>query len=196
MSYKLKAVIVWIMHLLTWPFSISSWLVYKLFGSEEVFSFSAKLLSLVPGKLGQYLRTSFYCITLDECKYDLSVGFASFFAHPTARAGRSVVVGSFSIIGSADLGNNILVSSRVSIMSGKYQHDMEGGDESASKVNYQMIKIGDDTWLGESSLVMADIAGDSTVSAGSVVTKPMPAKTIAIGNPARFLKNEATVAIA
>ncbi|MCF6218080.1 MAG: hypothetical protein L3J62_08090 [Gammaproteobacteria bacterium] len=193
MSYKLKGVVVWLMHLLTWPLSISSWLIYKLFGSEEMFSFSAKLLSLVPGKIGQYLRTSFYCVTLTECKYDLVVGFASFFAHPTASAGRGVVIGSFSIIGSADLGNNILVSSRVSIMGGKYQHDMENEGNTTSQVNYKMIKIGNETWLGEGSLVMADIEGDSTVSAGSVVTKPMPAKTIAIGNPARFLKKEATV---
>ena len=193
MSYKLKAIIVWMMHLLTWPLSLSSWLVYRLFGSEEFFSFSAKLLSLVPGKLGQYLRTSFYCVTLDGCKYDLAVGFCSFFAHPTAKAGRCVVVGSFSIIGSAELGDNILVSSRVSIMGGKYQHDMENEENSSSNVNYQMVKIGNDTWLGEGSLVMANIEGDSTVSAGSVVTKPMPARTTAIGNPARFLKKEATV---
>jgi len=192
-SYKFKAVVVWLMHLLTWPFSLSSWLVYKLFGSEEVFGFSAKLLSLVPGRIGQYLRTSFYCVTLNECKYDLVVGFASFFAHPTASAGRDVVIGCFSIIGSAELGNHIFVSSRVSIMGGKNQHDMEKKEETPSQVNYEMIKIGDNTWLGEGSLVMANIEGDSTVSPGSVVTKPMPAKTIAIGNPARFLKKESTV---
>lgn len=193
MSYKLKAVIVWLMHLLTWPLSISSWLAYKLLGSEEVFSFSAKLLSLVPGKVGQYLRTSFYCVTLEECKYDLAVGFASFFAHPTARVGCEVVIGCFSIIGSADLGDKILVSSRVSIMGGKYQHNMDGKKEGASQVNYQTITIGNNTWLGEGCLVMANIEGDSTVSAGSVVTKPMPARMTAIGNPARFLKKESVV---
>jgi acetyltransferase-like isoleucine patch superfamily enzyme len=35
---------------------------------------------------------------------------------------------------------------------------------------------------------MADVGANCIVSAGSVVTKPMPAGMTAIGNPARFLK--------
>ena len=189
-SYKLKAIIVWIMHLVTWPFTIPSLIGYRVFGSEEIFGFSAKLLSLIPGKLGQYIRTSFYCQTLKECKYDLLVGFSSFFAHPTTKVGRRVGLGSFTVVGTADIGNNVLVGSKVSILSGKYQHQIGYSSDCDKEIRYEEVKIGDNTWLGEGSIIMADIAGDCVVSAGSVVTKPMPSSMIAIGNPARFLKRE------
>ena len=190
MSYELKGVIIWLMHLLTWPLSIPSLIGYKLFSSEELFSFSAKILSLIPGKLGQYLRTSFYCQTLVDCKYDLVIGFCSFFAHPTSEVGRHVVIGSFTIIGTAKIGDNISVGSRVSIISGKLQHKVDEVTGVISEGQYTKVNIGNSCWLGEGSIVMADIGEHSVVSAGSIVTKNMPDRRTAIGNPARFLKLE------
>ncbi len=184
-SYRTKTAIVCFMHFLTWPLFLPSIVMCKLFKSGGVFNFAAKLISLIPGKIGTYLRASFYCMTLSECKYDIAVGFASFFAYPTSKVGRQVVIGCFSIIGTADIGNNVFVSSRVSVMGGKYQHDTSTTD---TKVFYDKISIGDRSWLGEGSIVMCDLESDCTVSAGSVVTKPMPQGRTAIGNPARFLK--------
>lgn len=179
------------MHLLTWPFALASNIACKVLSSEEVFSFSAQLLSLVPGKLGQYIRTSFYCLTLKECKYDLMVGFCSFFAHPTARVGRKVGLGSFSVVGTAHIDDNVLISSRVSILSGKYQHGNPlEGTQSRNPIAYQTVRIRSGAWLGEGSIVMADIGRNCIVSSGSVVTKNMPDNNTAIGNPARFLKNK------
>jgi len=192
MRYTLKGVIVWFLHLFTWPFTVPSLIAYRFFGSEELFSTSAKLLSLIPGKLGQYIRTSFYCQTLTHCKYDLAVGFCSYFAHPTAIAGRHVGVGSFSIIGTVKLGNDVYISSRVSILSGKYQHGAGLGNKGvgSGNIKFQEITIGDRVWIGEGAIVMANIENDCIVSAGSVVTKLMPSNNTAIGNPARFLKRE------
>ena len=196
MRYALKGVVVWILHLVTWPLSLSSLLVYKLFSSEEVYIFCAQLLSLIPGIIGQYLRASFYCVTLEQCKYDLMVGFGSYFSHPTARIGRNVGTGSYTIIGTVSINDNVLISSRASILSGKYQHghginqDVESQLVSQDKLSYSRIQIGTHCWIGEGAIVMANIGSDSIVSAGSVVTKEMPANMIAIGNPARFLNRD------
>jgi len=188
--------VVWALHLVTWPFSLSSLIVYKLFASEGMFAFCSQLLSLIPGIIGQYLRTSFYCVTLEKCKYDLMVGFCSYFSHPTARVERNVELGSFTVVGTATIDNNVMISSRASILSGKYHHghglSSHSGNDTVThaKVNYTRVYIGTRSWIGEGAIVMANIGSDSIVSAGSVVTKDMPDKMIAIGNPARFLNRE------
>lgn len=179
------------MHLLTWPLALAANIRYKNSGSEYSYQFSAKLLSLIPGRTGQYLRCSFYKQTLVDSSYDLAVGFCSYFAHPTASAERGVTIGSYSIIGTARIGSNVLIASRVSILSGKYQH---GGGPGSDQLDtdkepyFQEVKIGSGSWLGEGAIIMADIGEKSVVSAGSVVTKAMPAEHTAVGNPARFIR--------
>jgi acetyltransferase-like isoleucine patch superfamily enzyme len=186
--YGLKRLLVWFFGLFLWPLGLASHVTYHWFGKEEVFSFSAKLLSLIPGRLGQYSRAAFYKMTLEECHYDLMVGFCSYFAHPTARVGRRVGTGSFSIIGTVDIDDEVMIASRVSVMSGKYQHlDQGAADRRTNSPIYERVKIGEGSWLGEGCIVMASIGSHCIVSAGSVVTKPMPSSTTAIGNPARFL---------
>lgn len=192
MRYRLKILMVWIAHLVTWPFAIPAILDYKIFKSERMFDFSAKLLSLAPGRLGQYLRTSYYMQTLSECHYDLYIGFASFFSHITATVGRDVKIGSFSIIGTAALGDHVVIGSRVSILSGKYQHGggKRGRDLKNNSLHFERVAIGENTWLGEGSVVMSNVGSDCIVSAGSVVTKPIPDGMTAVGNPARFMNFE------
>jgi maltose O-acetyltransferase len=43
-------------------------------------------------------------------------------------------------------------------------------------------------WLGAGCIVMADVGENSIVGAGSVVTKPIPPNSVAVGNPARVLR--------
>jgi acetyltransferase-like isoleucine patch superfamily enzyme len=191
--YQAKRLLTWLLMLGTWPLSLPSWIGYRLFGNEEMFDFSAKLLSLVPGKLGQYIRLSFYIVTLRECHYDLAVGFGSFFSHPQASVGRRVVIGAYSIIGTVDLEADVLIASRVSILSGKYQH---GGGlrqdvakaRDASGPHYDRIRVGRGCWIGEGAVVMASVGAQSIVSAGAVLAKPAPEEVVAVGNPARFIK--------
>ncbi len=190
MRYQVKAVTVWVAHLFTWPFWLPAMVAYRGFGSERLFDVSAKLLSLWPGRIGQFLRASFYMRTLKDCHYDLAVGFGSFFSHPEAEVGKGVGIGSFSIVGTARLGDGVMVASRVSVLSGKYQHGggRRGRDFRGNELRLEPVRVGDGSWLGEGSLVMADIGCRCIVSAGSVVTKPMPDDSTAVGNPARFLR--------
>jgi acetyltransferase-like isoleucine patch superfamily enzyme len=52
------------------------------------------------------------------------------------------------------------------------------------------IKIGDDVWLGASSVVLPGITigNGAVIGAGAVVTKDVPENAIMVGNPARLLR--------
>ena len=52
------------------------------------------------------------------------------------------------------------------------------------------IEIGDGCWIGEKVCILpgVNIGKKSIVGAGSVVTKSIPAYSIAVGNPAKIIK--------
>jgi acetyltransferase-like isoleucine patch superfamily enzyme len=51
------------------------------------------------------------------------------------------------------------------------------------------IRIGNDCWIGSHCVVGEPVNNGSIVGAGSVVTRPIPDFSIAVGNPARVLKS-------
>jgi acetyltransferase-like isoleucine patch superfamily enzyme len=189
MRYEHKRILVYGMYLLVWPFGLPSRLAHRWLGNEALFESSAKLLSLLPGKIGQYVRAAFYKMTLTECHCDLAVGFGSFFAQPDVKAGRGVGMGSYTIVGSSVLGDGVLIGSRVSVMSGKHQHGSFLSGRTPGESRLEPVTIGAGSWIGEGAIVMASLGQECMVSAGSVVTKPAPDRVLAVGNPARFLRS-------
>jgi len=53
------------------------------------------------------------------------------------------------------------------------------------------ITIGDNCWIGAGSIILpgVTIGARTTIGAGSIVTKDIPADCVAVGNPARVVKN-------
>jgi acetyltransferase-like isoleucine patch superfamily enzyme len=51
-----------------------------------------------------------------------------------------------------------------------------------------VVHLGDGCWIGSGSVVMADVGCDAVVGAGSVVTKPLPARAVAAGVPAKVIR--------
>ena len=43
-------------------------------------------------------------------------------------------------------------------------------------------------WIGEGAILMADVGDGAMVSAGAVVSAPVPKRVMVAGNPARFVK--------
>ncbi len=170
------------------PLIILAWVEKKYTHSESIFAFLGQLLSLIPGKVGSYFRVAYYRGTLKACSHNVSIEFGSFFAHRNAMIGNFVNIGAYCVLGCVYLDNNILVGSRVSIASGKYQHiySDDGWNKTPGKLT--TVHVGEKTWIGEGAIVVDDIGEECQISAGTVVTKKIPSRSLVAGNPCRILK--------
>ena len=84
-----------------------------------------------------------------------------------------------------------MIASRVSILSGKHQHgDLLKGVGNNQPV-FEKVVIGSKVWIGEGSIVAADVGSNSIVGMGSLVNKSIPENCVVAGNPARLIKKEA-----
>ena len=112
----------------------------------------------------------------------------------------------------SDFGKNITIGKRVFINSGCRFQDQGGitiGDDSLIGHNAVIatlqhdieptrradlipftVAIGRNVWLGANVTVLpgVTIGDDAVIGAGSVVTKDIPARTIAVGSPARVVR--------
>lgn len=159
------------------------------YGCDNFFSACACFLALFPGKAGSYLRLAYYKGTLAGISPDVYIGFGSFFSRREAIIGRNVTIGAFCIIGNVQLGNDVLVASRVSIPSGHRQHSLRYDETNPSdELIFDRVTIGEACWIGEGAIVMADLGERCIVSAGSVIARAMPAGRVIGGNPARPLQ--------
>ena len=87
------------------------------------------------------------------------------------------------------IGNDVQIGPHVQLLTPTHPTDpVERRDkwEAASP-----IVIGDNVWLGGGAIVLAGvtIGENSIIGAGAVVTKDIPANVVAVGNPAKVIKN-------
>lgn len=89
------------------------------------------------------------------------------------------------------IGNDVLMASDITLCS--HNHGMNPED-TVPYMNQSLIcepiNIGDNCWIGDKVIIVAGvtIGRGSVVGAGSVVTKNIPDYCIAVGNPARVIK--------
>ncbi|MFJ8000213.1 sugar O-acetyltransferase [Streptomyces sp. NPDC096310] len=86
------------------------------------------------------------------------------------------------------IGSDVQIGPNVQLLTPTHELDTErrrAGWEKASPVT-----IGDNVWLGGGVIVCPGVTiGENTVvGAGSVVTKDLPASVLAVGNPARVIR--------
>ncbi len=157
--------------------------------SSKAFPGWSQLFSLLPGITGAYLRRAFYRWVLPRVGQDSWVSFGTVLSHPTAQIGERVYVGVGCMIGDVTLEGDVLVGSHVSIINGNRQHGIERLDIPVREQpgEYPRVTIGEDSWIGDRAIVMADVGKHAVVGAGSVVTKPVPEFAIVVGNPARLV---------
>jgi acetyltransferase-like isoleucine patch superfamily enzyme len=127
-------------------------------------------------------------MTLRRCSPESYIGMGTFFAHPQASVERQVYIGSYCVLGRTSIGERTQIASGVQILSGSRQHarDQHGH---ISEGNFEEVVIGSDCWIGAGAIVMADVGEGTTIGAGSVVSRPIPPRSIAVGNPARVIRS-------
>jgi acetyltransferase-like isoleucine patch superfamily enzyme len=157
---------------------------------EAVYLFWAHFCAAIPGLPGDYFRIAYYRLTLTECALESRIEFGSFFAHPQARVGRGVYIGNYCVLGRTSIGDRTQIAAGVQILSGRRQHarDAEGRILGAEQGVFEAVAIGADCWIGAAAIVMAEVGSGTTIGAGSVVTKPIPPGSVAVGSPARVIR--------
>jgi virginiamycin A acetyltransferase len=146
----------------------------------------AQMYALGPGIIGNYLRSAYYCMTLQKCSIDTTISFGTYFVHPGSIVGSFVSIGSYCVIGRARIGHGTQIASHVEIPSGRHQH---GRDEQGNLVGsfHGETVVGRFCWIGASAIIMAEVGDGTTIGAGAVVVKDIPPAVVAVGNPARVI---------
>jgi acetyltransferase-like isoleucine patch superfamily enzyme len=159
-------------------------------GPEKAFPGWSQFMSLFPGLTGAYFRRAFYRLVFRKCGPDSMISFGTVFSGPHCSVGRRVYIGVFCCMGEVTLADDVLIGSNVSIMNGSAQHGIDRLDIPVREQpgDWPHITIGDDSWIGDRAIVMANVGKHCVIGAGSVVTKAIPDYAIAIGSPARIVR--------
>jgi acetyltransferase-like isoleucine patch superfamily enzyme len=134
---------------------------------------------------------------------------------PNLKIGRKAVVGSFTKIKATDgplvigthveiatgcvitthtqgveIGDDSMIGPNVSIMGNNYRYDrLDIPMRLQEKVSPKGIRVGRDVWIGAGCVLLdgAHIGDGSIITPNSVVSGPLPERSIAQGNPAKVI---------
>ena len=157
---------------------------------KSTFTALSQLFSLFPGRLGSYYRTALYSIIMKKCSNNGVVYFGTLFSDPDTEIHDNVYIGPQCNIGKSVIGKNTLIASGVHILSGKSQHNFADLSTPIQQQGgkYQKISIGEDCWIGNAAVVMANVGDKAIVAAGAIVINDVADYAIVAGNPAKTIK--------
>ncbi|NWN90429.1 acyltransferase [Marinobacter adhaerens] len=187
MRNTLKRIIKNTFLLLTLPLYALYWVLSCLGNPDSTFQSFSQALSLIPGKVGVYVRAAFYRLACPDTSDDIVVGFLTILSHRDTSIHKGVYIGPQCNIGKCTLGKNTLLGSGIHVLSGKQQHQFKDPNLPIKEQGgaFKKIKIGADCWIGNNSVVMCDVANHSVVAAGAIVAKDLTQEgAVAAGNPA------------
>jgi maltose O-acetyltransferase len=153
------------------------------------------LLSLIPTRLGVKLRSHYY---KNKCAFfgnNVSLEMLTVMYSPDyIKIGNNTFINRGCCIdatsGEIIIGDNVMIGcdcvfscSNHKLLRSDIPMTLQGFDSGK-------IHINNDVWIGAKAVILKDvmIGEGSVIGAGSVVTKNIPAYSIAVGNPARVIK--------
>ena len=191
MKHVIKRFVIFIFCLTVSPL----WLLYRLealiLKRNEVFYGYSQLLCLFPGIVGNYIRFAFYRMSTASLGDDSCISFGVTLAHPDIRIGRGVYIGPWCNLGLCTVEDDVLFGSDVHVISGFNQH---GHDDISVPMREQRgellnVKIGRDSWIGNKAVVGNHVGEKSIVGAASLVVNEVPPYSVAVGNPAKVIRD-------
>ena len=166
------------------------YLVYSVLflSSSKCFETISQLISLIPGYIGYFIRKSFYKLSIGSGK-NFYIGFGSTLVYHSVVIKDDLSIGVNCQIAKATINNGVKIGSNVYVVN-KHTHSI-GKNKEVLPTNVEKLKrvdIGENTWIGNSSVIMEDIGKNCIIGAGSVVVKPIPDNSVAAGNPAKVIR--------
>ena len=186
----LKRVVDIIFLILVMPVYVYQKIADKVFRSDRNFAGISQMLSLIPGLVGCYMRKNYYRLSMTHCDKDCAILFGTIFSHADTEIGKGVYIGPNCNIGRCKIEQHCTLGSNVHILSGKEQHQYNDLDTPIQEQGgvFKKIIVGEDTWVGNCSVVLADLGKKCIVGAGSIVVKEVDSYSVVAGNPVRTLK--------
>lgn len=95
---------------------------------------------------------------------------------------------SFQPAGGVEIGDDVYIGSDVKFYT--TIHPVDSEERVSGKASVRPIKIGDKVWIGGGAVILpgVEIGEGTTIGAGSVVTRCIPARCVAAGNPCRVIR--------
>ena len=95
-----------------------------------------------------------------------------------------------TIIGPVTIGNDIRLAQNITVSGLNHSYTDINLPIHAQKVSTSPIVIEDETWIGANVVIVAGVTVGKhcIIAAGSIVTKDIPPYSVAVGNPARVIK--------
>ncbi len=92
-------------------------------------------------------------------------------------------------VGRIRIGDDVQLGPNVQLLTAT--HPVEPGPRRDKWEAAEPVTLGDNVWLGGGVIVLpgVTIGADTVVGAGAVVTRDLPARVVAVGNPARILRH-------
>lgn len=173
------------------PFLVQHALKVPLLGKDRALEGSTQLLALWPGLAGQYVRRAFLAWTTQGCHPSATVCFGTIFSKCSVFIGKNAYVGPYCSLGDAHVEQDVLLATGVHVTSGARMH---GTADLTKPIREQpgefvRVTIGQGCWVGSTAVIMADLGRDTIVGAGAVVTKPVDARMIVGGVPAKVIRS-------
>ena len=189
MKLFFKRIFLYVAVICVLPLIIASWVALLVNDDcgARVFAACGELLAICPTLAGTYLRKAYYWARCTNVSRDAQFLFGSMLAHRQITIGKGTVLGQYSFIGFAEIGENVLLASRVSIVSGKYQHRRPNTRTRSLEAAPADVpnRIGDNCWIGASAVILSHVGTNCIIGAGSVVFNDVPDNCTVLGNPAR-----------
>jgi len=173
-----------------WVIAFPGIILFKMTKSRELFGSFGEIYSLIPSRMGVYVRACYYHRIMKKCPLDINLLYLSKITKPNTEIGHGVLIGSYCTIGLAKIGDNCAIGSRSTLLSGRRHHNFDDPKRPILADTSAPVKIfvGDNTFIGEGSIIMADVGECCIIGAGSVVVKTIEGYSVAVGNPARVIK--------
>lgn len=154
--------------------------------------FAAWLPESRHSKAGRYLRSFFARKIIKKCGNNVNFEKNARFT-PLLSIGDNSGVGiNCEINGCVTIGNDVMMGPEVVIYTSGHSHkrtDIPMRLQGFS--NAKPVEIGDDVWLGRRAIILPGvcIGNGSIIGAGAVVTKDIPPFSVAVGVPAKVIKD-------
>ena len=148
------------------------------------------ILSYFPFYFGEFVRFIYYRVFLKKVGNKTVFKFGSYVQYRESSIGSRCKLGYFNAVGLVNMGDDVLCGGYVNFTSGLKQHSFQ---DPALAFNQQpgervCLIIGNDIWIGNNSVICANINDRVVIGAGSIVVADCETKAIYGGNPARLLK--------